>query len=154
MACRISLEGMQMIQGWQARRTDRLAFALALWLCLGLECVGVAQQEGNQRNPDAVESEGRAVFSQCSACHALTPGHNGRGPTLYHLFGRRSGTVPGYDYSDAMKRSAIVWRDDTLERFIIDPQEVIPGSTMTYAISSADRTKTKELIDFLHTATR
>jgi cytochrome c len=52
-----------------------------------------------------------------------------------------------------MKNASVVWRDDTLARFIADPQRVVPGSTMTYAMST-DRTNTKELIDFLRSATR
>jgi cytochrome c2 len=123
-------------------------------LCVGFVLVcfigcAVAQEP----NTSASLDEGKSLFAQCSACHSLEPDRNGRGPTLHHLFGRKSGTVPGYDYSLAMKRAAIVWRDDTLARFLLDPQRVVAGTTMVFA-GIPDAGRVKALIDYLRTATR
>ena len=112
----------------------------------------IAQNYAAQ-DPAASHDDGKLLFSKCSACHALTAGHNGRGPTLYHLFGRKAGAVPGYDYSLPMKKAAIVWREDTLTQFILNPERVVPGTTMRFAVSANSR-QIMALIDYLRTATR
>jgi cytochrome c len=76
-------------------------------------------------------SAGEAVYSRCLACHSLEL--NRTGPKHCGLLGRRAGTVPGYDYSPAMKRSKLVWDEKTLDRFLADPLKAVPGTTMTYA---------------------
>ena len=74
---------------------------------------------------------GEALYSRCLACHSLEV--NRTGPRHCGLFGRRAGSVPGFDYSPAMKRSKLVWDENTLERFLADPMKTGPGTTMTYA---------------------
>ena len=112
-----------------------------------------ASAQATRPPPAAGGEDGRALFAKCSACHALTPGHNGRGPTLYHLFGRKAGSVPGYDYSPAMRRAGIVWREDSLARFIADPEHVVPGTTMRFSIRVSSQ-QTRALIDYLRAMTR
>jgi cytochrome c len=112
----------------------------------------VAQQRVSTSQGDAVV-DGKSLFVQCSGCHSLSPSHNDRGPNLYHLLGRKAGTVPGYNYSLAMKKAAIVWRDATLARFLADPQHVVPGTTMIFA-GVTNPQQTKALLDYLRTATR
>ena len=74
---------------------------------------------------------GEEVYSRCLGCHSLEL--NRTGPKHCGLFGRRAGTVPGFDYSPAMKRSALVWNEKTLDRFLADPPKAMPGTAMTYA---------------------
>ena len=74
---------------------------------------------------------GEAIYSLCQGCHALE--YNRTGPKHCGLLGRRAGSVPGFDYSPAMKRSALVWNEKTLDRFLADPLKAVPGTTMTYA---------------------
>jgi cytochrome c len=74
---------------------------------------------------------GEAVYSRCLACHALA--YDRTGPRHCGLFGRRAGSVPGFDYSPAMRRSGIVWDARTLDRFLADPTHVVPGTSMGYA---------------------
>ena len=74
---------------------------------------------------------GEAVYSRCMACHALE--YNRTGPKHCGLFGRRAGSVPGFEYSDAMKRSKLVWNEKTLDRFLANPVKAVPGTSMTYA---------------------
>src|SRR3546814_8100432 len=57
---------------------------------------------------------GKKVFQKCRACHAVEPGKNKIGPTLHGVFGRKAGSVEGFNYSKAMKQSEIVWSADTL----------------------------------------
>ncbi|MCD6674377.1 MAG: cytochrome c family protein, partial [Burkholderiaceae bacterium] len=58
------------------------------------------------------------------------------------------GSVPGFDYSDAMKRSGIVWNAKTLDRFLADPMKAVPGTTMGYA-GVKDPKERADLIAFL-----
>lgn len=74
---------------------------------------------------------GEAVYSRCLGCHAIE--HNRTGPKHCGVVGRRAGSVAGYEYSVAMKKSKIVWNERMLDRFLANPLEIVPGSTMTYA---------------------
>ena len=73
---------------------------------------------------------GEQVYDRCLACHALA--YDRVGPRHCGLFGRLAGSVPGFDYSSAMKRSNITWNEETLDRFLAKPLAMVPGSTMTY----------------------
>ena len=91
---------------------------------------------------------GEAVYSRCLACHSLAL--NRTGPKHCGVFGRRAGTVPGYDYSPAMKRSKLVWNEQTLNRFLANPPKTVPGTTMTYA-GVDDPKERADLIAYLAT---
>ena len=78
--------------------------------------------------PDAVRGE--QVYARCLACHALA--YDRVGPRHCGLIGRLAGSLPGYEYSSAMKGAKIIWNDKTLDRFLAKPLAVVPGSTMTY----------------------
>ena len=100
---------------------------------------------------DAVRGEAR--FQDCAACHRLEPGVNNVGPSLHGIFSRKAGEVVDFRYSPAMKRSGIVWTPETLEKFITDPQAMVPGNRMPYAgmTIAGDRA---DLIAFLLKATQ
>ncbi len=74
---------------------------------------------------------GRDVYGRCLACHAIE--YDRVGPRHCGLFGRRAGTVPGFPYSEAMRRSGIVWSPESLDAFLRDPPGFVPGTHMTYA---------------------
>ncbi len=94
-------------------------------------------------------ARGEQIWSRCQACHALQ--YDRTGPRHCGLFGRKAGSVPGFDYSPAMKRSGIVWNAATLDRFIADPLGTVPGTTMGYA-GVADPQERADLIAFLREA--
>ncbi|MEO6152031.1 MAG: c-type cytochrome [Croceibacterium sp.] len=89
-----------------------------------------------------------AEFAQCSACHSTEPGKNGIGPSLAGIYGDKAATVPGYDFSDAMKSSGLTWNQATLDRYLTDPKGVVPGTKMTFA-GVKDAAKRKAIIDYL-----
>ena len=93
-------------------------------------------------DPDA----GAKIYARCEACHALA--YDRTGPRHCGLIGRKAGSVPGFDYSDAMKRSGIVWNAQTLDRFLADPAKTVPGTTMGYA-GVKDPKERADLIAFL-----
>jgi len=94
-------------------------------------------------------ARGKQIWSRCQACHALQ--YDRTGPKHCGLFDRKAGSVPGFDYSPAMKRSGIVWNAETLDRFIADPLGTVPGTTMGYA-GVADPQERADLIAFLRSA--
>lgn len=77
---------------------------------------------------------GQQIFqSRCAMCHTLQAGApNKFGPNLHGLLGRRAGTVPGYNYSAAMRASGIVWGAQTLEAYLADPHRNVPGDKMPF----------------------
>jgi cytochrome c len=78
--------------------------------------------------------EGPRLFQRCYACHSLDPAERSLpGPNLRGLFGRRAGTLEGFDYSPALREAGargLVWNQETLDRFLEDPEEYIPGARM------------------------
>lgn len=73
--------------------------------------------------------------SRCGGCHALDA--NRIGPLHQGVFGRRVGSVADYDYSPALRDARIVWDERTLDAWLADPQALIPGQKMGYALQSA-----------------
>jgi cytochrome c2 len=97
---------------------------------------------------DGAVVRGEARFADCAACHRLEPGVNYVGPSLHGIFTRKAGDVVDFRYSPAMKRSGIVWTPETLEKFVSDPQAMVPGNRMPYA-GMAIASDRADLIAFL-----
>jgi cytochrome c len=93
---------------------------------------------------------GEEIYARCGACHALETDRTG--PHHCGLFGRRAGSVPGFSYSPAMKRSGIVWDAATLDRFLANPMRFVPGTSMTYS-GIDDARERADLIAYLAAAT-
>lgn len=87
------------------------------------------------------------AFAACAVCHT-SDGTNGLGPSIKGVYGRKSGTARGFTYSPAMKRSSMIWDDNTLDAFIAEPQKSIPGNLMPFP-GVADTQKRAEIIDYL-----
>jgi cytochrome c len=82
---------------------------------------------------------GQQVFQDnCSGCHVLT-GEGYAAPPLAGVYGRKAGAVPGFAYSDAMKKSGIVWDDASLGQFLADPSKSIPGTAMAFNVTDAQQ---------------
>jgi cytochrome c len=79
-------------------------------------------------------SKGESVFRRCRACHTIGPeARNKAGPALTGIVGRRAGTAPGFNYSDAMKAAAasgLVWTEDKLTQFLRSPETFMPNNVM------------------------
>jgi len=94
---------------------------------------------------------GEKAFAVCKACHQVGDNaKNAVGPVLNGLIGRKSGSVEGYNYSDANKKSGITWDEPTFTEYIKDPKAKIPGTKMAFA-GIKDEQKIKDLIAYLHT---
>ena len=111
-----------------ARGEGTAASALARLICaLVLTCTAtLAHAQGDA-------ARGEKKFEDCAACHSLTAGENGVGPSLAGVIGRKAATLDDYRYSPALKRSNIVWSPQSLDNFIADPQKAVPANRMPYA---------------------
>ena len=77
---------------------------------------------------------GATAYKKCAACHDVGPtAKNKVGPVLNGLDGRKSGTVAGYNYSEANKSSGITWNEASFVEYIKDPKAKIPGTKMVFA---------------------
>jgi cytochrome c len=99
--------------------------------------------------PDASRGE-QLYVARCGACHSVAD--NGAGPRHRGLLGCKAGTQAGYGYSEALRKSGIVWSDKTLDRWLADPNKMVPGNSMAVQLASepADRA---DLIAWLRAAT-
>ena len=78
--------------------------------------------------------KGEASFRKCAPCHSIGPdAMNKVGPELNGLDGRKSGTVEGFNYSDANKASGITWNEEKFKEYINDPRNVVKGTKMVFA---------------------
>jgi len=100
---------------------------------------------------DAVRGEAR--FQECAACHRLEAGANEVGPSLHGVFMRKAGQLADFRYSPAMKRSGVTWTAETLDKYVADPQAMIPANRMPYAgmANAGDRA---DLMAYLLKATK
>jgi cytochrome c len=78
---------------------------------------------------------GETVFNtKCKVCHQIGEGaKNFVGPELNGLIGRTTGSVEGYNYSDANKNSGITWDEAKLKEYLANPKGVIPGTKMIFS---------------------
>jgi cytochrome c2 len=96
-------------------------------------------------------TRGGIVAGQCRSCHAMQAGApSGIGPNLFGILGRRVGSLPGYAYSDAMKRVDGSWSADRLRTFIADPGAFAPGNRMGI-VTRYDAQQLNDLIAYLET---
>lgn len=120
-------------------RRPVLLVALA---ALGLCAVPSFAQDAN---PEAAKQQ---FLTSCGVCHAAEPGAPPRqGPNLHGVFGRKSASLPGFAYSDALKTAEITWDEATLDPWIANAQAVRPGTIMNYR--QADPAKRKLIIAYL-----
>jgi cytochrome c len=75
---------------------------------------------------------GERVFALCRSCHVLEEGQNRVGPSLHNIVGRKSGSVAGFNYSDANKNSGVTWTTDVLFEYLEDPKGFMPGTKMAF----------------------
>lgn len=91
-------------------------------------------------------ARGKELFEKrCTGCHALT--QNREGPQLQGVYGRTSGTAAGYVYSASLKKAQIIWDEESLGKWLTDPDEFIPGNGMDFLIS--EPRERQDLISFL-----
>ena len=102
---------------------------------------------------DGDAKKGKKVFNKCKTCPFVDKEKKKIGPHLVGLFGRTAGSVEGFNFSDAMKNSGIVWEKETLGAYLKDPKGYIPGNKMPFSgIKKADQLQ--DLLAYLEEATK
>lgn len=107
---------------------------------------GIAHAEGDAE-------KGKKVFNKCKACHSLEAGKNKIGPSLHGLIGRPSGSIEGFNYSDAMKNAGLTWDEATLDKYLADPKALVPGNKMVF-VGVKKESQRADLIAYLKEATQ
>jgi cytochrome c len=92
---------------------------------------------------------GEKIFAHCAPCHSNKPGENKIGPSLAGVFGRKSGTEPGYNYSSAMKGANVTWDEKTLDEYLQGPGKFVRGTRMVYFVP--DEKDRQDVIAYLKT---
>jgi cytochrome c len=113
------------------------------WACAAL----LAVQASFSLAADA--KRGQQLYeSRCIGCHSIDD--NRAGPAHRGVFGRKAGSAKGFDYSDALKKSKLIWNERTLDRWLTNPEATIPGQKMGFTVpDSIDRA---DIIEYLRTA--
>jgi cytochrome c len=107
-------------------------------LITGLLLVVTALASANDATSTALAGDpvhGKALYRACSACHSVD--ENDLGPKHRGVFGRRAGSVGDYSYSAALKASGLTWDRSTLDRWLANPSELVPGTKMYFQIKDA-----------------
>jgi len=98
---------------------------------------------------DGDSVRGKAVFEKrCTGCHALEVDREG--PRLAGVYGRKAGSVPGFTYSAGLKNLGLTWNDATLERWLSDPDMVVPDNNMSFSVPKAE--ERRDVIAYLKQA--
>src|SRR5580693_3885035 len=119
-------------------------FVIRLGLIASAFLVGLAT---SARAQDV--AAGEKDFVVCRACHQIGPGAKiAIGPVLNGVVGRKAGTFPGYEYSPANKDSGITWTPEELDKYLTNPQAVVPHTKMVFP-GIKDEKKRKDVIAYL-----
>ncbi|AKO99881.1 WD40 repeat protein (plasmid) [Marinovum algicola DG 898] len=115
---------------------------------------GISGERSFLRDAATMPNGERQFMRKCSICHALEPGPSRKaGPSLFGVFGRRAGVLPGYSYSATLDGAEIVWNEETIDAlFDQGPDHYIPGSKMPMQVIAGAQDRA-DLIAFLKTAT-
>jgi cytochrome c len=128
---------------WNARITDADEQALVQW---AREDDAVSQVSASNPATAGDPLRGKDVFNKrCTGCHSLDTDREG--PRLQRVFGRAAGSVPGYSYSPALKNAHLVWNREPLERWLADPDGVVPGNAMEFHVARPE--ERRDIISFL-----
>jgi cytochrome c len=125
---------------WDARLTKADGDVIMRWAAV--HPISFGPDSSVQGDAD----RGKAVFQmRCTGCHSLT--QDREGPHLQGVYGRISGTIHGFQYSNALKNAHILWSDTTLNRWLTDPDSFVPGNNMDFHVARPD--ERADLIQFL-----
>jgi cytochrome c len=116
-----------MSRNWREQGRWAIGATAALIMTVVVLCAGQAQDT----------ARGKDVFERrCGGCHALD--NDKEGPRLRGVFGRVSGSVPTFKYSDAVKNAHITWNAELIDKWLTDPDKVIPDNDMAFHVEKAD----------------
>ncbi|HVX36903.1 MAG TPA: c-type cytochrome [Hyphomicrobium sp.] len=117
-----------------------LAVAAALLLSASLSEAAAATEDVS----------GEQLFNNhCRTCHSWKEGDNRLGPSLHGVVGRKAGSLNGFNYSQPMKHANVTWDEGTLDKFIANPESVVPNNSMKPFTGIGDAGTRQKIIEFL-----
>jgi cytochrome c len=128
---------------WDARITEADIASLSQW---ARQSTRPAALQITQATTEGDAVRGKEIFERrCTGCHSLD--QNREGPRLRGVFGRISGSVSDFDYSPAVKQTHITWNNVSLERWLADPDALVPANNMEFRVTKPQ--ERSDLIRFL-----
>lgn len=145
------------------RRSHTCAGLLAISAALFAPSMAFAQTEDGLKTAAAETAApagsaadaagGQEAFNNaCRTCHSTKAGDNRLGPSLAGIVGKKAGSESGYQYSPSLKGSGITFDEATLDKFITNPDSVVPGNNMKPYTGISDTTIRAKIIAFLKDA--
>ncbi|MCK1541295.1 c-type cytochrome [Bradyrhizobium sp. 160] len=111
-------------------RTQRSSSAWLLAIGTGALTLLLSPPLSRAQQPASDDAAQQAFNNSCRTCHSMKEGDNRLGPNLNKIVGRKAGALPNYNYSSSMKEAGFIWDKDKLTRFMVKPDEVVPGNKM------------------------
>ncbi|WP_283419040.1 c-type cytochrome [Sphingopyxis sp. Geo48] len=112
---------------------------------------GFSSSVAAQSSATGDAARGAQIYqASCGSCHSINA--NRVGPAHRGVVGRRAGTMAGYNYSAALRASRIIWDARTIDRFLQDPQKMIPGTKMGFRLT--DPARRTDVIAYLRQQSR
>lgn len=130
---------------WNTRITDADVQTLQAW-ARNYSTPGAANSPTIASPLHSDATLGKLIFEKrCVGCHTIE--QNREGPRLAGVYGRAAGSTPQFSYSEALRKANITWSDDSLERWLTDPDTYVPGNNMEFAVRKPD--ERRNLIAYL-----
>ena len=135
--------------GWLQHAGEKYAEWVRVALS-GMTCILLSPSYGQESVQRVDTASGQRAFNNaCRTCHTTKEGDNRLGPHLYKIIGRKAGSLPDYGYSSAMKGADFVWDEQKLERFLANPDELVPGNNMKPYGGLASTDDQAKMVSFL-----
>jgi cytochrome c len=118
-----------------------------LWAALGtFAATLVSPILSTSGRAQTTEKHGKELYEKrCGGCHAMD--RDKEGPRLAGVYGRAAASVSSFEYSAALKKSKITWTDETLEKWLADPEKLVPDNDMPFHVQNAD--ERRQIIAYL-----
>lgn len=134
---------------WKSRIDTADVSALSRWANTQTAKAAADGRISGQPGGSGEAARGRELFGKrCTGCHSLT--QDGEGPRLGGIVGRTSGTVPSYQYSAALRKAHIVWDETTLDKWLSNPDQMVPGTEMDFYLPKVQ--ERQDIIRYLKSA--
>lgn len=118
-------------------------------LLLAVFCAGAAAAATAAEQSGAALDGETTYNNACRTCHSVKDGDNRLGPHLHGIIGREAASVQGFAFSAALKGSKTTWDEATLDKFIANPEAVVPGNNMKPYTGITDKAQRDAIIEFL-----
>jgi cytochrome c len=130
------------------RHLTSLTFCAGLAVITTLIAISVLPTSGQAQTPDR---HGKELFEKrCGGCHALD--RDKEGPRLGGVYGRSAASIASFEYSAGLQQSKIKWTEETLDKWLTNPEKLVPDNDMTFHVESAE--ERREIIAYLKQSSR